>query len=271
MKKMIKIILWIIFLYAGYCCFLFIIQRQFLFPRNLIQTPPMDVRIPGMERIWLSTSSGKVESWLLVPSDSEASGAFPVVIFAHGNGELIDFWPSELKRFNDFGMGVLLVEYPGYGRSQGTPSRKSIADAFTAAYDMLAARPDADMNHIILLGRSIGGGAVCDLAAKRPSAAIILMSTFTSARSFAPKYLIPGFLIRDPFDNLAVVRKYENPVLIIHGKYDELIPYEHGKKLCQAAKNGKLITYSSGHNDCPPDWEMFWQDIETFLREIKIM
>ena len=269
---MLKIILLIIFLYAGYCCFLFVIQRQFLFPRSLVQAPPIShIRIPGMERIWLNTSFGKVESWLLVPRKSSIAASFPVVIFAHGNGELIDFWPSELKRFNDFGLGVLLVEYPGYGRSRGSPSRKSIAETFIAAYDMLVSRPDADMKRILLLGRSIGGGAACDLAAERPSAAIILMSTFTTAKSFAPKFLVPGFLIRDPFDNLAVVRKYEHPVLIIHGKYDELIPYKHGKKLYQAAKNGKLIAYTSGHNDCPPDWDIFWRDIELFLKEIRII
>ena len=81
-----------------------------------------------------------------------------MVIFAHGNGELIDYWPDELKKFNDFGLGVLLVEYPGYGRSDGTPTQKSISEAFEAAYDMLVSRPDVDAERIILFGRSVGGG-----------------------------------------------------------------------------------------------------------------
>ena len=114
------------------------------------------------------------------------------------------------------------------------------------------------------------GESICDLAAKRPSAALILMSTFTSARSFAHKYMAPGFLIRDPFDNLSVVRSYTNPVLIMHGKFDEIIPYSHGKTLYKAAKDGKMVTYPSGHNDCPPDWDVFWQDIEIFLHKINI-
>ena len=272
MKKMIKIAVWIIVLYAGYCCFLFIMQRQILFPRHLIlEASSHKESIPGIERIWLNTSSGRVETWLFKPSKPKTSSPFPVVIFAHGNGELIDYWPDELKKFNDFGLGVLLVEYPGYGRSEGTPTQKSISEAFETAYDMLVSMPDVDSQHIILFGRSVGGGAICDLAAKRPSAALILMSTFTSTRSFAPRYLVPGFLIRDPFDNLSVVRSYTNPVLIMHGKFDEIIPYSHGKTLYEAAKYGKMVTYPSGHNDCPPDWDVFWQDIETFLRGIKIL
>ena len=271
MKKMMKIILWIIVIYAGYCFLLFMMQRQILFPRHLIlETAPLQENIPGIERIWLNTRFGKVETWLLAPSEGQDSKPFPVVIFAHGNGELIDYWPDELNKFNDLGLGVLLVEYPGYGRSDGSPSQKSITETFEAAYDMLIAREDIDTHRIIFFGRSVGGGAICDLAAKRPSAALILISTFTGTRSFAPKYLVPGFLIRDPFDNLTVVRTYTNPVLIMHGKFDEIIPYAHGKTLYETAKNGKMITYLSGHNDCPPDWNIFWQDIESFLREIKI-
>ena len=269
---MIKYAIWIIIIYAGYCAFLFVMQRKILFPRYMIMgSIPVHENIAGIEQIWIDTSFGKVETWLLAPSRSKATNPYPVVIFAHGNGELIDFWPSELKEFNKFGVGVLLVEYPGYGRSEGSPGQKSISEAFEGAYDMLVSRTDVDAKHIILFGRSVGGGAVCDLAAKRSSAALILISSFTSTRPFATRYLAPGFLIRDPFDNLKLVRSYDNPILIMHGKHDEIIPYAHGKLLYEAAKNGKMITYSSGHNDCPPDWDVFWKDIETFLRETKII
>ncbi|MGB5993665.1 MAG: alpha/beta hydrolase, partial [Desulfobacterales bacterium] len=183
----------------------------------------------------------------------------------HGNGELIDFWPDELKRFNHFGIGVMLLEYPGYGRSEGKPSQKNITETFNNAYNILIERKDVDPAKIILFGRSLGGGAVCTLAADRPSAALILMSTFTSARSFAKKYLAPGFLVRDPFNNLTVVRNYPKPVLVFHGKFDEVIPYSHGMALCKSAPHATMITYESGHNDCPPDWEIFWRDLETFL------
>ena len=86
-----------------------------------------------------------------------------------------------------------------------------------------------------------------------------------SARSFAKKYFAPGFLVRDPFDNLAVVRNYPEPVLVFHGKFDEVTPYSHGMALYKSAPHATMITYESGHNDCPPNWETFWRDLEAFL------
>jgi len=264
-KMPIKIILWTLLSYLVYCGFLFLMQRQILFPRYLIDTTYRSEDPPFMETIWIKTSFGKTEAWFLPPDPMNKAEPSPAVIFAHGNGELIDFWPDELKRFNHFGIGVMLLEYPGYGRSEGKPSQKSITETFNTAYNILIEHKNVDPAKIILFGRSLGGGAVCTLAAERPSAALILMSTFTSARSFAKKYFAPGFLVRDPFNNLAVVRNYPKPVLVFHGKFDEVIPYSHGMALYKSAPHATMITYESGHNDCPPDWEMFWRDLETFL------
>ncbi len=272
-KKMhaIKIASWTVFFYIAYCCFLFVMQRQMMFPRNMIVTPSeVKLNIPGLEKDWINTSYGNVETWFIPPAPGTVEGPAPVVIFAHGNAELIDFWPQELGKFTKLGMGLLLVEYPGYGRSAGKPSQESITEAFVTAYDILVARKDVDKSRIVLFGRSIGGGAVCQLAAKRPSAALILMSAFTSASSFASRYLVPGFLVMDPFDNKKVVSSYSGNVLIIHGNHDEVIPYSHGDALYQAAKQGKMITYQSGHNDCPK-WSVFWQDTESYLNSIKII
>lgn len=261
----IKFILWPLLFYLVYCGFLFLIQRQILFPRYLIDIPSVGKDLPSIERIWIRTSFGKTEAWFLPPDRMNETEPSPAVIFAHGNGELIDFWPDELKRFNHFGMGAMLVEYPGYGRSEGKPSQKSITETFYNAYNILIERQDVDPAKIILFGRSLGGGALCTLAANRPSAALILMSTFTSARSFAKRYFAPGFLVRDPFDILSVVRNYTKPVLLIHGKFDEVVPYSHGMALYKSAPRATMITYESGHNDCPPDWEVFWRDVEAFL------
>ncbi|MGD8523327.1 MAG: alpha/beta hydrolase [Desulfobacterales bacterium] len=273
MQTVIKYIGVAFIFYVAYCCLLFLIQRQILYPRNLIPSlPPSTQKIPGREKIWLDTSFGMVESWLLRPAIENPSVPAPAVIFAHGNGELIDFWPDELKPFTTrFGMALLLVEYPGYGRSAGKPSQENITETFIAAYDTLTARKDIDRSRIILFGRSLGGGAVCALAGQRPSKALILMSTFTSVRSFAVRYMVPGFFVKDPFDNLALVRSYSGPILFLHGKYDGVIPFRHSVALQKAAKKSQLIAYDAGHNDCPPDWEVFWQHLESFLREIEII
>jgi len=268
MQPLLKYILWPLGIYIAYCGLLFLLQRQIMFPRSMIPQPvPSDYKIPGLEKIWLETAAGNVELWLLPPVSGSAAGPAPALIFGHGNGELIDFWPEELKGFTRLGIAVLLVEYPGYGRSAGSPSQQSITGAFVAAYDELASRKEIDASRIVLFGRSLGGGAVCALSLQRPSAALIVMSTFTSARSFAKRYLAPPFLVKDPFDNLSAVKKFRRPILILHGKHDTVIPFSHGTALHKAAGRGKLIAYEAGHNDCPPDWKVFWQDIEGFLRD----
>ena len=271
MQPFIKIAAWVFLFYFAYCCLLFVLQRQIIFPRSHIPySSGAEKVIPGLEKIWLSTHSGKIETWFMPPLNTNPSKRAlakpaPAVIFAHGNAELIDFCPEELKGFTSIGIGVLLIEYPGYGRSEGSPSQKSISHAFNAGYDYLVSRKDVDPNRIILFGRSVGGSAVCTLASNKPSAALILQSAFTSARAFASRFLAPGFLVRDPFDNLTVVSTYTGPVLIIHGKNDDIIPFSHGKALYEKCLKAKMIAYDCAHNDCPPDYVIFWKDIETFL------
>jgi hypothetical protein len=267
---MVKVLIVVVCIYAAYCALFFLMQRQVMFPRHMIPRPPVpDLKAMGIESLWIETSFGKVEAWYLPPKSGEKPS--PAVIFGHGNGELIDYWPNELGPFAWMGIGLLLVEYPGYGRSVGVPTQKSISETFTRAYDLLAARPDVDSRRIVFFGRSLGGAAACDLALKRPSAALILMSSFKSVKAFALRYLAPAFLIRDPFDNLSAVRRYEGPVLVIHGKADELLPLAHGQALRAAARDGKLIIYEAGHNDCPPDWAVFRRDVEDFLRAAGVL
>ena len=260
------------FFYLVYCGTLFFLQRKIMYPRHLIPVPnDMTKGNQAMETIWLHTSIGDVEAWYLPPAGGREKKQSPAVIFAHGNGELIDFWPAELAQFTHMGIGLFLVEYPGYGRSQGSPSEKNIAETFVNAYDYLIGRDDIDPSRIILFGRSLGGGAVCKLAEERASAALILLSAFTSARSFAPRFLVPGLIVRDPFDNISIVSSYANPILVIHGKKDTIVPYSHGVRLYRAAQKGKMITYPCGHNDCPSDWGIFWRDIAAFLHETGII
>ncbi len=266
---MLKVVLWSLVLYAGYCLLLFLAQRHMLFPRYMM--PPLireeRQEIPSLETLWIQTKFGKVEAWFLPPAEQSVKQPAPLVIFAHGNAERIDFCVQEMRQFSHWGIGTLLVEFPGYGRSEGSPSQAGITETFVAAYDLMTRRKDIDASRIILYGRSMGGGAVCSLLKHRRAAALILMSTFTSVRSFASRYLVPAFLVRDPFDNLAAVRTFQGPVLILHGKHDEVIPYAHGKSLYQASPNARFLSYECGHNDCPPDWPKFWEDVRGFLRD----
>lgn len=252
-------------MYALYAGSLFLLQREMLYPGQGFPVPA-EARLPDprSEQVWLDTADGRVEAWLLLPV-AGGPGPHPALVVAHGNGEVIDDMPDQFRVPREAGWAVMLVEYPGFGRSAGRPGQDSITAAMTAAWDVLAARPDIDPERIAGFGRSLGGGAVCALAAERRLSALVLQSTFTSVRSFSRRYLVPGFLVRDPFDNLEIVRNFSGPLRIYHGRRDEVIDYRHGVKLAEAA-GIELVTMECGHNDCPTAGTGFWRPLLDFLQ-----
>ena len=241
------------------------LQRRVLFPATKLDGPSPAERLPSVEILHVGKDAG-VEAWYLPPES--ADGPSPAVVFAHGNAELIDMWlPTFEELPRRWGIGVLLVEYPGYGRSAGQPSEESIAETMAAAFDALALRPEIDRERIVAYGRSLGGGAACALARQRPVAGLILESTFTSVRALARRVGLFGPLVADPFDNLEVVRSYGGPVLVVHGTRDTLIPASHGRALAAGSPRSTLVLVDCGHNDCPRPWRA----VEALLAEAKAL
>ncbi len=258
-----------VFAYAAYALLLFLMQRQILYPGRYIRVsgpPPA-----GIVPIPVVTATGRSDAWFMPPLKRRDGERRPLVVFFHGNGEVIDYLPEQAEGFRELGMGVLLVEYPGFGRSAGNPTEKSITEAAVAAYDAMLLRAEVDPQRIVLFGRSLGGGAACALAARRPSAALILQSTFSSTRAMARAFLAPGFLVRDVFDNGAVLAAYRQPVLLFHGSSDTTIPPEHSRTLQRLAPHARLVEFPCGHNDFPPDWREFYRIVAAFLKDAGVI
>jgi pimeloyl-ACP methyl ester carboxylesterase len=188
------------------------------------------------------------------------------LIFIHGNGEFIDDWASRMVDFAEIGLHVLVVEYPGYGHSHGKPSRETLLEAMLAAYDWFAARPGVDPEKLTVWGRSLGGGAAGDLVMERPAAAFILQSTFSSTSALAwETFFAPGFLVRDRWDNRRAVGEFDGPILLIHGRTDDVIPFSHAQTLAQTRPGLEITEIPCGHNDCRADWEVIRGLAGTFL------
>jgi len=247
----------VVIVIGGYYAALFFAQRRILFPAptSVGITPLRDAR-----PIQIATPAGAVEALYLPPKPPAAARA-PLLIFTHGNAELATGWVGAFDEPRSWGFGVLLLEYPGYGGAAGSPSEKSITAAVLAAYDWAARDPRFDSTRIVALGRSIGTGAAAHLAAGRPVAAVILQSPFTSVRAFARTMLAPGFLVRDPFDNVANLRRYHGPLLVLHGDHDEVIPTAQGRALAAGVPGSEFSLMACGHNDC----ELPWPLIRDFL------
>ncbi len=265
-----KIVRWLGLLlvaYMIYAGFLSLLQRKLIFPGTDIPAPEApDLEAMGGERWWLDTDEGKVEAWF-VPAEganseqSDSKQASPTVILAHGNGELIDGWMPQVRRYTQRGINVLLPEYRGYGRSAGTPSQAKITGDFVRFYDRLVARDDVDPERIAFHGFSLGGAVLASLAHERPPAAFLLTSTFTRVADMVAGLPVPSFLITEPFDTVGLVRTLEVPVLVIHGRADPVIPFEHGQRLAEAAPKAEFVAHEGGHHGML-DQRAYWKAVE---------
>jgi fermentation-respiration switch protein FrsA (DUF1100 family) len=242
------------------------LQRRILYPRHLVDPEPdAGEGVPGLERWWLDTPSGPVEAWFLPGQGALPDAPAPLVVFTHGNAEVIEQWPDDLAPYRTWGASLLLPEYRGYGRSAGRPTQAGITADLTAFVDRALARPDVAGGKVAYHGRSLGGGVACALAAARPPAALVLESTFTSVRDRAHEMtLLPRAWVRDPWDNLTVVGAFAGPVLVLHGTRDRTIPVRHGERLRAAARDGRIETWVAGHNDLPRD-DRYWGAIRDTL------
>jgi fermentation-respiration switch protein FrsA (DUF1100 family) len=239
--------------------------RQVLFPAP---AAPARSAAEGRDDVEVVTLPSGTEAFFLAPHGAgEPASRHPVLVYTHGNGELIDFWLDDFEEPRRWGLAVLLVEYPGYGRSPGRPSEDSIRRTMIEALTWIRGRADLDESRIVAHGRSLGGGAAVALAAQGAVAALILESTFSSVRKIARSFGVPGFLVLDPFDNRSVVREFPGPILGIHGSRDRVIPFEHAEELRAAARSYRLIRLDCGHNDCPSQW----REIGRFLAEHAIV
>ena len=251
---------------VGYWGAIWLGQRALLYPSppaSAGMRPPHDA-----ELVWLEAAGGPTEAWYLPPrTEFPASAAAPAILFAHGNAELIDYLPDRFAPIRDAGFAVLLIEYPGYGRSPGRTTQDGIRRALTAGFDYLAAQPEIDGTRIVAFGRSLGGGAVGTLIGQRQLAAVILQSTFRSIVHMARRLLVPAALVRDAYDTIGALSDYDGPLLLVHGDRDDVVPLAESEGLLAAYPSAELLVLPCGHNDCPPAWPAHWRVILGFLAE----
>ena len=208
----------------------------------------------GTQDVWLRTTDGiRLHGWFFETSERPA---IATIIFFHGNGGNISNigWVGE--RLSARGFDVLLLEYRGYGRSEGDVDGELglYIDANTA-YDYVTKTRGIRPESVVLYGQSLGTAVATDLASRNACAAMILESGFSSASDLASSVLplLPRrvhFLAKNRFETARKLSKVTCPVLITHGDPDSTIPTEHGHRLFAAANEPKklLIFPGAGHN-----------------------
>jgi len=214
--------------------------------RDLTATPE---RIGlAYDDVALETPDGvRLHGWWL--PHGEARGT---LLFLHGNAGNISHRLDSLEIFHDLGLEVLIIDYRGYGQSEGRPSEAGLKQDARVALDYLLDERGRTAGEVVVFGRSLGGALAADLAAERELAAVIVESAFTSVPDLAaelyPIYPV-RWLARLNYDTRAGLARSQAPVLVIHSPEDEIIPFAHGERLYDAAAEPRYFLELRGdHN-----------------------
>lgn len=254
METTIWNIIWTVFvlvaiLYVVYAFYLMIFQSRFVyFPEPLIETTPEAIGLE-YEEVTLETADGvKLSAWF-IPSEEQRA----VVIFCHGNAGNISHRMHTIKLLNRLGLSTLIFDYRGYGQSEGNPSEKGTYLDVEAAWQYIAILRQIEPEKIIILGRSLGGAIAAYLAQKNKPGMLIIESAFTSVPDMAAKiypYMPVRLLSHINYPTREYISGVKCPVLIVHSRHDDIIPFDHGRRLFERANQPKeFLKISGNHNE----------------------
>ncbi|KAG3110007.1 hypothetical protein PI124_g11171 [Phytophthora idaei] len=217
----------------------------------------------------------KINAWLMKQKEHTAR---PTLIFFHGNAGNIGYrLPNAVQLFRKVGANILLVDYRGFGHSEGNPSEEGIKLDAEAALDAMYARTDIDSSKLVAFGRSLGGAVSVYLAEKEPSrvAAVILENTFLSISAMVDALMpfltyVKPLVLRMNWNNEQTIQKLKQPILFIAGMQDELVPHFHMEKLRSLATSSQRVVWfpvpGGTHND---SWlrggDKYYAELRQFL------
>jgi fermentation-respiration switch protein FrsA (DUF1100 family) len=238
--------------YGALCLFLFLMQSKLLYypdlPSRKLTASPVDIGL-DYSPVTIKTSDGvTIHGWFVAAQREKGT-----LLFFHGNAGNISHRLDSIKIFHDLGLSTYIIDYRGYGQSQGVISEQgSYLDA-EAAWDYLTQTRKIPREQIIVFGRSLGAAIAAHIAANHLPGALILESAFTSVPDMAARLypVLPVRLLsRFQYNTKKMLGSVSCPVLIIHSPDDEIIPFENGLQLYDSARQPReLLRIRGGHNE----------------------
>jgi len=240
-----------------------VMQERLLFYPRPLGGPATAPKGWALEEVKFAARDGTALAGVLVKPPGAPA---PLVIYYGGNAEEPTGDANEVaRRYGE--RAVLLMNYRGYGASDGKPGERVIVGDALELFDWAAKRGDVDGGRIALHGRSLGTGVAVQVAVERPARCVVLTSPFDSARDVAKKiypWLPVGLLMRHPFDSHAIAPRVKVPALFLIGDADALIRPVHSEALANAwgGKAERVVLRGFGHNDLdmPPAYDAAVRD-----------
>ena len=225
-------------------------DRLVYFPTRDLETTPRSLGV-DYEDVWITTEDGvRLNGWFAATPVARAT-----VLFFHGNGGNISHRLERIGIFRQLGLNVLLFDYRGYGRSDGAPSEQGTYRDARAAWRYLTETRGLSPSTIILYGESLGGAVATHLAAAQAPRAVVVESSFSSMVDLGAEvypWLPVRWISRYVYPSARNLAHIHAPVLIIHSRDDEIIPFRHGQALFAAAHEPKeFLEIRGGHNEGP--------------------
>ena len=265
--------------YTAVCLFLIFRQTHFIFfPSPVIQTTPEFFNLSYQE-VWLPVASGdqaveRIHGWWM-PAATNAK----VLLYLHGNGINIGANVAHANRFHQLGFSVLLIDYRGYGRSEGGfPTEARVYADAAAAWNYLVKQRQIQPSQIFIYGHSLGGAIAIALAVQHPEAAgLIVEGSFTSIGKMVEHqgnyWMFPvDLILNQRFDSISKVRSLQMPVLFIHGTADSVVPSAMSQLLYTAAPEPKQLVLipGAGHNDLAEvGGSQYLQAVQKFVQKVQ--
>jgi hypothetical protein len=248
MTALIAVLAVLLFVYVGLAAMLYFAQRSMMYFPETIHTSPAEADLPEAEEVSLTAADGvHIVGWHVAPADGK-----PVILYLHGNGGALRYRVERFHRLIKEGVGLVAIEYRGYGGSEGSPTEAGLFADAEAAYTFAAGRYRPDQ--LVLWGESLGTGLAVYLAAEKPVGRVILEAPFTSTAAVAARrywFMPVRLLMKDQFRSDERIANVTAPVLILHGLNDRVVPYAMGEQMFDLTKGNKHIVrfLDGGHED----------------------
>lgn len=255
----------LLFAYLGLALLIYLVQRrlQYFPDPSPVERPAGEDLNTLLELNLVTADLMRINAWYWPGKRPDN------ILMFHGNaghrGHRLDW----ARGFHDLGFGVFLLDYRGYGGSDGSPTELGLYLDAEAALGWLRRKP----GRVIYLGESLGSGPAVELALRQAPAAMILHAPLSSAVEVgqaAYPYLPVSLLLKDRYENDRKISKIRSPLLMIHGERDAVIPFRLGRRLFDLASAPKdwLSVPNADHNNLAEiGGRLYWNTIQSFLEK----